>query len=107
KGVIVENVDGRTVVLAKQIVDCSGNGDVFARANEAHHVSDQLQPMTLPFFLADFEKNSELDYEDELIVPMGPEPGYLDEYLLKTYTSRRRDVAIDRDQLHKAAANNE
>lgn len=107
KGVIVENVDGRTVVLAKQIVDCSGNGDVFARANEAHHVSDQLQPMTLPFFLADFEKNNELDYEDELIVPMGPEPGYLDEYLLKTYTSRRRDVAIDRDQLHKAAANNE
>lgn len=96
KGVIVENVDGRSVILAKCVVDCTGNGDVFGRADEAHHVSNELQPMTLPFFLADFQKNCGLDYEHELIVPMGPEPGYLDEYLLKTYTSRRRDVAIDR-----------
>jgi ribulose 1,5-bisphosphate synthetase/thiazole synthase len=101
KGVMIENVDGRSVVLAKCIVDCTGNGDVFARANEAHHVSNELQPMTLPFFLADFQKNCDLDYEDELIVPMGPEPGYLDEYLLKTYTSRRRDVDIDRSLLQK------
>lgn len=101
KGVMIENVDGRSVVLAKCIVDCTGNGDVFARANEAHHVSNELQPMTLPFFLADFQKNCDLDYEDELIVPMGPEPGYLDEYLLKTYTSRRRDVDIDRALLQE------
>src|SRR5690606_1606568 len=99
RGVIVENVDGRTVIMAKCVVDCSGNGDVFARANESFHLSNELQPMTLPFFLADFQKNCDLDYEDELVVPMGPEPGYLDEYLLKTYTSRRRDVDIDRDML--------
>lgn len=101
KGVIVENVDGRSVILAKCVVDCTGNGDVFARANEAFHISNELQPMTLPFFLADFQKNCDLDYEDELVVPMGPEPGYLDEYLLKTYTSRRRDVDIDRGLLLK------
>lgn len=101
KGVMVENVDGRSVILAKCVVDCTGNGDVFARANEAHHISNELQPMTLPFFLADFQKNCDLDYEDELVVPMGPEPGYLDEYLLKTYTSRRRDVDIDRSLLQK------
>lgn len=99
KGVYIENVDGRSVVLAKCIVDCTGNGDVFARANEDYHISKDLQPMTLPFFLADFQKNCELDYEDELVVPMGPDPGYLDEYLLKTYTSRRRDVDIDRELL--------
>lgn len=105
RGVIVENVDGRTVIMAKCVVDCSGNGDVFARANESFHLSNELQPMTLPFFLADFQKNCDLDYEDELVVPMGPEPGYLDEYLLKTYTSRRRDVDIDRDMLRTASKN--
>jgi ribulose 1,5-bisphosphate synthetase/thiazole synthase len=101
KGVIVENVDGRSVIMAKCVVDCTGNGDVFARANESYIVSDELQPMTLPFFLADFEKNGSLDYEDELVVPMGPEPDYLSEHVLKTYTSRRRDVEIDRSQLLK------
>ena len=101
KGVIVENVDGRSVILAGCVVDCTGNGDVFARAKESYVVSDELQPMTLPFFLADFEKNGELDYEDELVVPMGPEPDYLNEHILKTYTSRRRDVEIDRSQLQK------
>src|SRR5690606_21897591 len=34
KGVIIENVDGRSVILAKCVVDCTGNGDVFARAKE-------------------------------------------------------------------------
>ncbi len=61
KGVIVENVDGRSVILARCIVDCTGNGDVFARAKESYVVSDELQPMTLPFFLADFEKNGDLE----------------------------------------------
>lgn len=49
KGVIIENVDGRKAILAKVIVDCTGNGDVFARAGEPFFISDELQPMTLPF----------------------------------------------------------
>lgn len=107
KGVIVENVEGRSAIMAKCVVDCTGNGDIVARANESFHISNELQPMTLPFFFADFRKNCDLDYEDELVVPMGPEAGYLDEYLLKTYTSRRRDVEIDRDLLRSATVKGE
>lgn len=107
KGVILENVDGRSVIMAKCVVDCTGNGDVFARAGESFHISAELQPMTLPFFIAEVAKSCEIDYEDELVVPMGPEPGYLDEHLLKTYTSRRRDVYVDTEMLKKAHLNNE
>lgn len=103
KGVIIENVDGRKAVLAKNIVDCTGNGDVFARAGEAFHLSGELQPMTLPFYLADVEPDGKIDFEDELIIPFGPEPGFLKEPLLSQYTSRRRDVQVDRKKMKKAA----
>lgn len=51
KGGIVENVDGRKAIMAKIVVDCTGNGDVIARAGAGFNISPELQPMTLPFFL--------------------------------------------------------
>jgi hypothetical protein len=107
KGVLIENVDGRTAILAKVIVDCTGNGDVFARAGESFHISQELQPMTLPFYLAEVEPTGEMGFEDELIVPIGPEPGYLGPEILLNYTSRRRDVQVDIKKLKEAAKNEE
>jgi hypothetical protein len=103
KGVIVENVDGRKAILAKVIVDCTGNGDVFARAGEPFFISGELQPMTLPFYLAEVDKTGEIPFEEELIIPFGPEPGFLREPLLSEYTSRRRDVQVDKNKLKEAA----
>lgn len=102
KGVLVENVDGRKAIMAKAVVDCTGNGDVIARANESYTIAPELQPMTLSFFLAEVNPAGEIPFEEELVVPFGPEPGYLGESILREYTSRRRDVGIDRDLLNKA-----
>lgn len=102
KGVIVENVDGRKAIMAKIVVDCTGNGDVIARAGAEFNISSELQPMTLPFFLAEVEPQGNVDYEDELTIPFGPESGFLGKELLTEYTSRRRDVGIDREMLSNA-----
>ena len=102
KGVLIENVDGRKAIFAKTIVDCTGNGDVFARAGESYVISKELQPMTLPFYLADVEPAGKIPFEEELVIPFGPEPGFLREPLLSEYTSRRRDVHIDRRKLKEA-----
>jgi hypothetical protein len=106
KGAIVENVDGRGVIKAKVVVDCTGNGDVVARAKADFKISPELQPMTLPFFLADVTPQGEIGYEDELVIPMGPEPGYLGKEMMP-YTTRRRDMAIDNDLLNGAYQNGE
>jgi len=107
KGVFIENVDGRKAVFAKVIVDCTGNGDVFARAGEPFNISPELQPMTLPFYLAEVKWSGKIPFEEELVVPFGPEPGYLKEPLLSEYTSRRRDVDIDREKLKNACSKGE
>ena len=53
RGVIVESKSGREAVLAKVVVDCSGEGDVAARAGAPYwlgRMDDGLcQPMTLMF----------------------------------------------------------
>ena len=102
KGVIIENVDGRKAILAKNIVDCTGNGDVIARSNTKYFISSELQPMTLSFFLGNVTPIGNISFENELTIPFGPEPGFLGTDLLCKYTSRRRDVYIDRDNLNKA-----
>ena len=106
KGVIVENVDGRGVILAKSIVDCTGNGDVMARSGAEFRISEALQPMTMPFFLAEVTPKGTDPFDEELCIPMGPEPGYLGKEMMP-YTTRRRDMAIDNDMLNKAYENGE
>lgn len=101
KGVIVENVDGRGAILAKCIVDCTGNGDVMARAGAEFRISEALQPMTMPFFLAEVTPKGKYPFDEELCIPMGPEPGYLGKEMMP-YTTRRRDMAVDNDMLNKA-----
>ena len=36
KGVFIENKSGRSVILAKVVIDCSGDGDIFHRAGEKY-----------------------------------------------------------------------
>ncbi len=53
RGVILEGKSGREAVLAKAVIDCSGDGDVAARAGVPYEVGRPLdglmQPMTLMF----------------------------------------------------------
>jgi hypothetical protein len=107
KGVLIENVDGRKAILAKAVVDGTGNGDVFARAGEDFSISEELQPMTLPFYLADVEPAGDVPYDRESILPIGSEPGFVREPKLSEYTSRRKDLAFDREKLKQAAQRGE
>src|SRR5690606_37406413 len=99
KGVIVENVDGRQAIMAKNIIDCTGNGVIFEKAGAPYIMPKEMQPMTIGFFLAEVEPNTFIDYEDEILIPIGPEPGYLEGDVLTAYQSARRDVDVDRFKL--------
>ena len=52
KGVIIESKEGREAILAKTVIDCTGDGDVAFRAGVECHKGDAdggLQPPTLMF----------------------------------------------------------
>jgi hypothetical protein len=56
-GVVVENKSGRVEIPAGCVVDCTGDGDVAARAGATYELGaagdgDALQPMTMLFFLS-------------------------------------------------------
>ena len=61
-GAVVQNKDGRQIILAKRIIDCTGDGDTAFLAGCAHEVgrvSDgKCQPVTLMFTIGgvDWEK---------------------------------------------------
>jgi len=52
-GVVVQNKGGRSVIRARRIIDCTGDGDVAARAGCAFDMGDEdtglCQPVTLMF----------------------------------------------------------
>ncbi|MGH7846714.1 MAG: FAD-dependent oxidoreductase [Candidatus Binatia bacterium] len=60
KGVVFETKSGPVVIRAAVVVDCTGDGDVAARAGAPYEVGredDQLvQPMTLMFRITEFER---------------------------------------------------
>lgn len=76
KGLIVENKSGRQAILAKQVVDCTGDADVAARAGAPYEYgrpSDGLtQPCTLMFRLenVDWEKVNEYRQDDPGLTKM-------------------------------------
>ncbi len=65
RGVIVESKSGREAVLAHVVVDCTGDGDVGARAGvpfKMGRMADGLcQPMTLMFEISGYEGFRDLD----------------------------------------------
>lgn len=73
RGVIVESKSGREAVLAKVVVDCSGDGDVAARAGVLFRLGripdSSCQPLTLMFEidgLGDWEQTRSEDLYDRL-----------------------------------------
>lgn len=68
-GVVFETKSGPIVIKAQSVVDCTGDGDVAARAGapfEIGRASDGLvQPMTLMFRIIDFRREAFSRYIDE------------------------------------------
>lgn len=62
RGVVFETKSGPIVIKAQVIVDCTGDGDVAARAGARYEIGrDQdglVQPMTLMFRMAEFEREA-------------------------------------------------
>lgn len=62
KAAILQNKDGRTAVAAKMVIDCTGDGDVAARAGCEYDQGEEgtglCQPMTLMFTIGgiDYER---------------------------------------------------
>jgi hypothetical protein len=73
RGAIIESKSGREAVLAKAVVDCTGDGDVAARAGAPYdlgRLTDGLmQPLTLMFEIegiGDFEQKDAFDLYDRM-----------------------------------------
>lgn len=68
RGVICEGKSGREAVLARVVVDCSGDGDIAARAGVPFQVGrpqdGYCQPMTLMFEVTGFSGLGELPAEE-------------------------------------------
>lgn len=101
-GAFVENVDGRSAIRARVTVDCSGNGDMLARAGAAWEKARALQPMTAAFRLADVQPDARVDHAAPVRIPIGPEPTLLQDPLASQYASRRLDVTYDREKMKAA-----
>lgn len=56
KGIVIENKAGRSVILAKRIIDCTGDGDVAYRAGvpfeKGHPDTGKNQPMSVRYIMA-------------------------------------------------------
>jgi hypothetical protein len=81
RGVIIENKSGRSAILARIVIDCTGDGDIAARSGASYEKGrpedDLLQPMTMMFRLADVtfqqDSNDQLCKLIELAIEQGAE----------------------------------
>jgi hypothetical protein len=68
-GAVFETKSGPVVIKARVIIDCTGDGDVAARAGAEYEVGRDhdglVQPMTLMFRMVDFEKSAFESYVKE------------------------------------------
>src|SRR5712692_8820957 len=60
RGVVFETKSGPVVIRARVVIDCSGDGDIAARAGAPYEIGREddglVQPMTLMFRITDFER---------------------------------------------------
>lgn len=99
RGLAVENVDGRCAIRAKVTIDCTGDGDVMARAGASWTKGQSLQPMTMAFRMGNVHIVTDNDISAPVSPPIGPEPGYLREPVLSQYASVRQDVIVDSEHM--------
>ena len=66
---VFESKSGPMVIAARAVVDCTGDGDIAARAEAAYEVGRDadglVQPMTLMFRIAEFERTTFESYVRE------------------------------------------
>lgn len=94
-GAFLENVEGRSAVLAKVTVDCTGNGDAIARSGAEWVKGQTLQPMTMCFYMAHARPDESVPHNGNRWMDIGPEPGYMSQ----ASASRRTDIVFDRDDM--------
>ena len=63
--VIVANKDGLTRVVAKQIVDCTGDADIAPWAGCPTEKLDPLMPMTMHFRIGNVKPNKDMNFAGE------------------------------------------
>ena len=92
KGVIFETKSGPLLIHARTVVDCTGDGDIAAQAGAPFEVGRQddrlVQPMTLMFRMAEFERAAF-------------------EHYVKEHPDQWRGVHGLKDLVHKATLNGE
>jgi hypothetical protein len=69
RGVVFETKSGPLVIEARAIVDCTGDGDLAARAGAPYEIGREadslVQPMTLMFRMSEFEQTAFQNYVRE------------------------------------------
>jgi len=74
KGIIIENISGRQVIMAHRIVDATGNADVAARAGAPFHLGKDNNPgKTLPWSLIFYIGNVDVERLAEYMVIYDPD----------------------------------
>jgi hypothetical protein len=78
KGIIVESKSGREAILAKVVIDASGDGDIAAKAGAAYNIGREtdgkMQPMTIMFKVAGVDFDTAVfpgGFEDNIKIPKG------------------------------------
>lgn len=78
KGVIVENKSGRQAIFAKIVIDCTGDGDIAARAGAAYRKGREedgaMQPVSLMFMIGGVDYTKAVfpgKFEDYIQIPKG------------------------------------
>lgn len=78
KGVIVENKSGRQAIFAKIVIDCTGDGDIAARAGATYRKGREedgaMQPVSLMFKIGGVDYTKAVfpgKFEDYIQIPKG------------------------------------
>lgn len=78
KGVIAENKSGRQAIFAKIVIDCTGDGDIAARAGAAYRKGREedgaMQPVSLMFKIGGVDYTKAVfpgKFEDYIQIPKG------------------------------------
>lgn len=78
KGVIVESKSGREAILAKIVIDASGDGDIAAKAGAVYNVGREtdgkMQPVTIMFKVAGVDFKTAVfpgSFENNMKIPKG------------------------------------
>lgn len=75
KGVFVENKNGRGLITAKVIIDCTGDGDLLYRLGVPSYSGPNLQPPTSCFLVAGLKKANEYVNINALLAEKGESYG--------------------------------